>query len=942
MNTKKEKRWHLLLYLLIAIIVLLSLIVLPLADTDNPDPSVGNTQNIEDEALTLDTTITGSAISVGTVTGGAIADGDGETENPEEVGGIGKEEEAEGGEEQEGAGSLEEVGDKEGEDPEKDPDKENEKKRTEYVYQDNNIIVKAVFSDAAAVPDNAELYVIPITEETDREQYNEVEVRISDSAQAENRTLTSFLAYDIYFMADGIEYEPELGSVNVTIQYKNEILDKSIKDISDEVKVLHLKETPEGIRVEDVTQEVTLINFDENDPVNSGDQTIENKDDSLGTGIDPGAKADLGTEEAGTKAKEEAGVDDNIEQEQSTNAGSGVESTEKEGIENSNADSITFVTDSFSTFVVTGLSSTNPVINVKMRFIDGNGMLATSVSGTYYLNIKSSSNYRYNLEIKVENGIAESQILGLYDWNGGTNAGKLFPLANGSYTVVFFGYSKGCNNNFEWLDTNPTNLEGCIKYELNTEIYENYIITELPSHVMVQSGKGLLSITATLKSGTKFSSSQILNALSPVRPYSVFAKNFDMASDMDGCIAVQTAKLTHSFGNTSNYLYYTYLPLSLITVKKEYYGAAQKTFRFGLFKNDRDLCEITTITLPTTNGSNTAPATFTDVDAIKDTVYELDDNNNKLAIGNVYNGFKLMSVVREQSITQSTMNYTSYIENISPESNEESFKSSGTGQKHTLIVGSRYRVIKDDKIRVYDGDKKLIGITESVGNIIAAEAGSFPIKFDETLREMEILSANLATALSTDTVMVKNMTIAELNSKHREEQLTFNTDGRILLLNIDATDLSSISLSAKTDLIVNGGKCGSWTKEANNVVVNVFTRTGSGYSAYTGDVVKVSHVMGTLLLPCARVTNLDRSFNGNIVAKYVHNNAEIHGNTMGTITTEAVYTFVNLAENGIILPVTGGIGTHIFYQLGVGILLLGIVLSAVYQRYRRKHLNQSG
>ncbi len=934
MNTKKEKRGHLLLYLVIAIVVLLSLIVLPLADTDHPDSSDGNTQSMEEGALAVNGTVTGSSLTVDSVTGSAI--------NVETVTG--------------GAIDVE--------NPKKD-DPEQLPKKTVYDYEDDNIIVKAVFSDATAVPDHAQLLVTPITEATDSEQYSEVEACINDSIEADNKTVTSFLAYDIYFLADGVEYEPELGIVNVTLQYKNEILEDSIKKVSDEIKVLHLKETAEGIRVEDVTQEVSLVEYDEdqkpsdesqikseegqNDPkeeiINKieveGDSKVSDSKVSDSKESDSNV-VDLKDSESNTNDSKE-GVKIEKESELSYDADNKTEELLEKGIESNANDAITFATDSFSTFVVTGISYSKPVIDVKMQFVDGNGNIDNSVSGIYYLNVTNANEDRYNLALNVINGKAEAQISGVYDRNGQMNAGQLFPLKVGSYNVVLFGYAEGCDDTFKWLETNPTNF-GCIKYKTGSELYENYIVTELPTSLTVGSGVGDLKITATPKVGTKISSSQILTALSPVSPYSVFAKELYLKSHMDGCIAVQTATFSGNFGNTSNSSYYTYSPNSFITIKKIYNGTSQKTFRFGLFKNDSYLYETTTITLPTASGSNTASATFANVDTARDTVYELDDNNNKLKVGDGYNGYTLTSVGRVDTTTLSKINFTSYVENIKPGETSTPLQGTKTGEKNILVVGSRYSVRQiDNNIKVFDGGTELISTTSSNGSIYAAPAGSFPINFDNTLCDMAAFSASLASALSTDTVMVKNMTIKELNSKQGKENLTFNTNGRMLLLNIDATDADTISLFANVPLIVNGkGANDDWNDQVKNIVVNIFTRSSSGYSAYTGGITNANAVMGILLVPCARVNDMNGSYNGNIVAQYVNVRHEIHGNTMGIKTIEAIYTFVNSARNNIVLPMTGGIGTQVFYHLGAGILLLGILLSILCYLDRRKKPNLSG
>lgn len=950
MNTKKEKRGHLLLYLVIAIIVLLSLIVLPLADTDHPDSS----QSMEEGALAVNGTVTGSALTVDSVTGSAI--------NVDTV-----------------TGGAIDVENPKKDDPDKLP------KKTVYDYEDDNIIVKAVFSDAAAVPDHAKLIVTPITEATDSEQYSEVEDCINDSIEADNKTVTSFLAYDIYFLADGVEYEPELGVVNVTLQYKNEILEDSIKKVSDEIKVLHLKETAEGIRVEDVTQEVSLVEYDENNPVNNADPSatggnipsvpISDSGSKAGSEVvtDPGAEAVTdpapapeasGITESDSNANVKEGTDTSeemkekaelesvpeMQKEVSPNVGTVIdpesEGNENAGVENTSNNMIKFTTNSFSTFVVTGISA-KPVLNVTMRFINTDNSIDTSISGTYYLNITGPGNMRYNLPLKVVNGSVTAQIPGLYDQNGNkqdNGNGALYPLAFGSYTTVLFKDTDPYDTNSKWDSNKPQNSSNCEKFELGGEIYENYFLTEYTNILNINSSVSAITITAKAKSGLKLSNSYVLAALTPVIPYSIFASQFDLFGDMEGCIAVQRANLSSNFGNTSNNRNsYGYSTVRKITVSKTYRGTVQKSFKFGLFK-DNILKETLSITLPAINGSNTATASFSAIDPIGNyDVYELDSNNIKLEPGDKYDGYTLISRDIERNEVVSTINTTSYIETILSALVVTSLKDGTVQDKNRAVLGSDYTIIQEgNNICAYKNGIKYMSAPKDLCNISAAPAGSFPIKFDEILSDMSDLSVELASAISTDTIMVKSMTIAELNNKKNQE-FHINTGGRLLILNIDATDKDVISLSANAKLVVNGESCGGWSQAANNIVVNIFTKRGGKYYPYAGSIRDAGYVMGILLVPRASVNSLGQDFNGNIIAKYVTNEGkEVHGNTLGFKAQETIYRFVNVAETGLVLPMTGGFGTRLFYYLGAGIILLGMVLNITYCLYRRNHPDLSG
>lgn len=848
MKLKNRKIGHLLLFVLIAVIVLISLIVLPFADTENPDADVGN--EVSGAAITLGKETTGSAIVIGKETTGAAIDVD--DKETKDV--------------------------KDNDDKKKNDDEEKKKeKKTKYVYQNDDIIVTAVFLNEDAAPDNAQFCVNPITEETNKEQYSTISAEVNDNVEAENKVVTSFLAYDIYFMADGNKYEPELGNVKVTIQYKKEMFDKAVQKATDQIKVLHLKETNTGVRVEDVTGEVNIVN-------NSS-------------------------------------------------------CTEVSG----SAINVDFSTGSFSTFVVTGVSSSNSVINVTMKFIDNSGAVNTNISGQYYLNVTDPFNNRYNAELNVVNGKVNTKISGLYNQNGlAQNDGSLYPLMNGNYTAVLYKYPSNCTPNFKWEDS-YINTVGCVKYELGAELIENYRITEFSNAITVSEGEGSLAITATEKSGTQFSNAEILGALTPIRPYAVFAKQLDLIVDMEGCIAVQKAKLDNNFGNSYNNINkYNCSTVRTITINKTYNGTVQKTFKFGLFK-DNALCGTTTITLPTSSGGNMAEASFTGIDTTSNySVYELGDNNTKLAIGDTYDGYTLSSIESQTDTTSSTINNTSYVETILS-SVPTALRSGTSQQKNCLVVGAGYSIVKEDNnICIYEGSKKWMSAESAYCDFKAAN-GSFPIDFDTILNSMANLSINLAKAISSDTVMVKNMTIAELNSKINNE-LTINTNGRMLLLNIDASGSNDISLaSASARLIVNGENCGGWSNQANNVIVNIFNKNGETYSAYTGNITNAGFMMGILLAPYARVNSMGQNFNGNIVANYVRNDGgEIHGNTMGTIFIKILYKIVNTSELNIVLPLTGGTGSFLFYLFGGAIILLAAAFMSGYLINRKKHYKESG
>ncbi|MBC3886752.1 LPXTG cell wall anchor domain-containing protein [Acetobacterium paludosum] len=89
--------------------------------------------------------------------------------------------------------------------------------RTEYTYEENGLKVTAVLSDPAAIPDEAKLSVKRITPQNDPEHYAQYLQMLQNSlGTADN---TAFSAYDICFLLNGQEIEPQAGStVKVTIE----------------------------------------------------------------------------------------------------------------------------------------------------------------------------------------------------------------------------------------------------------------------------------------------------------------------------------------------------------------------------------------------------------------------------------------------------------------------------------------------------------------------------------------------------------------------------------------------------------------------------------------------------------------------------------------------------------------------------------------------------
>ena len=124
-------------------------------------------------------------------------------------------------------------------------EEEAEAVKTDYVWKDEKVKVTAKLSDAAAIPDDAKFIATPIVKEStdyNYDAYMEALNKDSDSKYDESNTLL----YDIAFIKDGVELQPESGKVSVTFEFFDKQLAESIgaKKAAD-VNVIHLPLTDE-------------------------------------------------------------------------------------------------------------------------------------------------------------------------------------------------------------------------------------------------------------------------------------------------------------------------------------------------------------------------------------------------------------------------------------------------------------------------------------------------------------------------------------------------------------------------------------------------------------------------------------------------------------------------------------------------------------------------
>jgi len=138
-------------------------------------------------------------------------------------------------------------------------------------YEDQDVTIE-VTAEAGIMPENAELNVTPIVKKVitddmdaaEREkaeainnQYDFTSEKLTEEGAREEETVEGFLAYDISFLVDGAEVEPN-GDVKVVMDFKKAAIPEGVgKDAS--VSVKHLKEVDgNGIVVEDMSDKASV------------------------------------------------------------------------------------------------------------------------------------------------------------------------------------------------------------------------------------------------------------------------------------------------------------------------------------------------------------------------------------------------------------------------------------------------------------------------------------------------------------------------------------------------------------------------------------------------------------------------------------------------------------------------------------------------------------
>ena len=119
--------------------------------------------------------------------------------------------------------------------------------KTDFLYENEEVVITAKVSEEAALPENAEIKAEKLMPGDPR--YEEAKKASVDSLGTAEDAEYTF--YDITFTVDGNEAELPKGAAEIQMKFKNEIP----LEESDKQSALHISKTEDGTVAEDVTAE---------------------------------------------------------------------------------------------------------------------------------------------------------------------------------------------------------------------------------------------------------------------------------------------------------------------------------------------------------------------------------------------------------------------------------------------------------------------------------------------------------------------------------------------------------------------------------------------------------------------------------------------------------------------------------------------------------------
>ncbi|MCD7954788.1 MAG: hypothetical protein LUG93_03355, partial [Lachnospiraceae bacterium] len=140
---------------------------------------------------------------------------------------------------------------------------ETEAPKTSFTYSDSRVVITAIASEEANLPQDAELKADYI--EPGSDVYNEAVSQIESQLGStlglnDENTETVYILYDVYFLSDGERVEPEDGTVSVSMVFRSAV-DLGIEGEIVNTEVVHIKDSGEAEIVTD------YVNVNENGDV---------------------------------------------------------------------------------------------------------------------------------------------------------------------------------------------------------------------------------------------------------------------------------------------------------------------------------------------------------------------------------------------------------------------------------------------------------------------------------------------------------------------------------------------------------------------------------------------------------------------------------------------------------------------------------------------------
>jgi hypothetical protein len=315
-----------------------------------------------------------------------------------------------------------------------------------YTYEDDQVTVTATLANPAAVPDDANFVVTPVTQTSTNYNYGAYMDALNESSVDKSVTYDqgNTLLYDVAFMVpkvdeagkaiegEFVEYEPTAGSVSVNIRFKNAQLSDGIDAKSaDSVEVKHLPLSDAVRDAADSTAQATTIS--------PSDVNVQDVD----------AQVDVSGE------------------------------------------TVTLTTASLSVFSVTAVA--NGQVSVKLQVLSDDGAPASADISNLYVYFEGPNNTRIIVPMtKQSDGSYAATATGLLDQNGSkqnNNSGGYYPITNGqTYSCTVFS----CDGNV-WEGSRLDNVGGRTEYADGSVLNGQFKLS-MPSDDRVNTG-GTFTIT---------------------------------------------------------------------------------------------------------------------------------------------------------------------------------------------------------------------------------------------------------------------------------------------------------------------------------------------------------------------------------------------------------------------------------------------------------------